>query len=78
MSEARVIQIRPLNPTVAPIWDMADSDYPDRIKLPMEDGHIITYYREAVEQPRPHVILAERLRKMIQDNTYGYPKSETK
>jgi hypothetical protein len=52
MSEARVIQIRPLANSGAPIWDYMSSDYPDRIKMPMEDGRVITYRRE-IEQPHP-------------------------
>ena len=52
MSEARVIQIRPLANSGAPIWDYMSSDYPDRIKMPMEDGRVITYWRE-IEQPHP-------------------------
>lgn len=48
-------QIKPLNHIVAPIWEHESSDYPDVIKVPMEDSKVITYRRE-VEQPNPQCL----------------------
>lgn len=70
VSEARVIQIRPLANTGAPIWDYMSSDYPDRIKMPMEDGHVITYVRE-IEQPHPKCLKAVDIIRTMQGCTFG-------
>lgn len=70
MSEARVIQIRPLAHSGAPIWDYMSSDYPDRIKMPMEDGHVITYVR-MIEQPHPK---CEKALRIIRDMEIGYER----
>ena len=45
-------QIKPLNPMIACIWDHDSSDYPDRIKVPMSNGRIVTYTRDP-ELPHP-------------------------
>ena len=50
-------QIKPLNHIVAPIWEHDSSDYPDVIKVPMEDSKVITYRRE-IEQPNPSFLKA--------------------
>ena len=65
MSEAiKVKQIRPLNNVVAPIWLYQSSDYPDEIKVPMEDGSVETYIR-LIRQPHPNCLkAAEICRKM--------------
>ena len=70
MSEARVIQIRPLANSGAPIWDYMSSDYPDRIKMPMEDGRVITYRRE-IEQPHPQ---CQKAIHIIRNMEVGYEK----
>lgn len=74
MSETESIQIKPLNQQVAGIWEYAWSDYPDAIKIPMEDGRIVTYRRE-VEQPEPRVMdsvrLIREMNRLIRENTYG-------
>ena len=49
--------IKPLNNSVAPIWEHDTSDYPDVIKVPMEDSHVITY-RRVIEQPHPSFVKA--------------------
>ncbi|MBQ1792977.1 MAG: hypothetical protein II008_22605 [Oscillospiraceae bacterium] len=57
-------QIKPLNSGIACIWDHDFSDYPDRLKIPMHDGQIITYHRE-IEQPHPSLVKAQKnIRKM--------------
>lgn len=63
-------QIKPLSHSAAPIWDYESSDYPDRIKLPMEDGHVITYIRE-IEQPHPQCLASIDLIKSMNKCVYG-------
>lgn len=63
-------QIKPLNHTVAPIWDYATSDYPDLIKVPMEDGQVISYRRD-VQQPPPQFQKAMDLVKILKASTFG-------
>lgn len=70
MSESKVIQIRPLNPSVAAIWEHDSSDYPDMIKIPMADGHVIAYRRE-IQQPEPRVMRCVDLIKLMKEHTYG-------
>lgn len=77
MSETVSIQIKPLNPQVAGIWENAWSDYPDTIKIPMEDGHVVTYRRE-IEQPHPQCIKAIDLIKVMKGHTYGGNGKHTK
>ena len=78
MSEAINIQIKPLNPQVAGVWEHARSDYPDLIKIPMKDGKVITYRRE-IEQPHPAVKKCIDLIKIMNECTYGgYKPRHTK
>ena len=69
MSEA-VDRIKPLNPRIAFSHDFAWSDYPDTIRIPMEDGHVITYRRE-IEQPDPRVMKSIDLIRLMNKHTYG-------
>ena len=62
-------QIKPL-PQSAPIWEYETSDYPDLLKVPMENGHVITYRRE-IEQPEPRVMKCIDLIKLMKDHTFG-------
>lgn len=50
-------QIKPLDHRVAAIWEHDSSDYPDLIKVVMEDGGVVSYRRE-VEFPHPLVSAA--------------------
>lgn len=50
-------QIKPLNHSVAAIWEHDSSDYPDLIKVPMEDGRIVSFRRE-MEMPHPSFVKA--------------------
>ena len=71
MSEAiKVRHIKPLNPRIAFSHERDSSDYPDIIKVPMEDGHVITYVRE-ITQPEPRVIRSIDLIRLMKENTYG-------
>ena len=62
-------QIKPL-PQSAPIWEYETSDYPDLPKVPMENGHVITYRRE-IEQPEPRVMKCIDLIRVMNKCTYG-------
>ena len=68
-------QIRPLNHTVAAIWEHDSSDYPDLIKVPMEDGQVVTY-RQEIKQPHPQCMKALDLIRIMKDCTYGGYKAK--
>jgi len=70
VTEAIKAQIKPLAGSGAPIWEHESSDYPDILKIPMEDGHVITYRRE-VRQPDPRVMKSLDLIRIMKANTYG-------
>ena len=77
MSEAvKAEQVRPLG-NVAPIWDYDTSDYPDRIKVPIQDGHVVSYVRE-IEQPHPKCMKTIDIIRVMNDCTYGYQPKHTK
>ena len=71
MSEVRVVQIKPLNGSIAGIWDYESSDYPDRVKIPMNDGTVVTYTR-VIEQPHPLCLKATELCRKMNENIEGY------
>ena len=74
MSELiKTAQIKPLNHAVAGIWDYESSDYPDRVKIPMEDGQVISYIRE-IEQPHPKCLKSIDLIKNMNSCTFGGTK----
>jgi hypothetical protein len=50
MSDAEV-RVLPL-PKVTGVWDHNVSRYPDRIRVPMSDGKVVTYHID-VEIPHP-------------------------
>lgn len=62
-------QIKPLG-SGAPIWEHDSSDYPDILKMPMEDGHVITYRRE-IKQPHPKCLKAMESIRNLNGYTYG-------
>ena len=71
-------QIKPINHIVAPIWERDSSDYPDLIKVPMEDSKVITYRRE-IEQPHPQCMKAVDLIRKMAESEHGYkPRHEKK
>jgi hypothetical protein len=39
-------------PMVLPIWEHDWSEFPDVVRVSMEDGHVINYRRE-ISQPKP-------------------------
>ncbi len=73
MSEAiKTMQIKPLGSGV-PVWDYDTSDYADRIMMPMEDGHVITYVRE-IRQPHPKCLKTVEMIRIMKGNTFGGSK----
>ena len=48
MSEIRVMPL----PKVTGVWEHDSSRYPDRIRVPMSDGKVVTY-NISVEMPHP-------------------------
>ena len=48
MSEIRVLTL----PKVTGVWEHDCSRYPDRIRIPMSDGKVVTY-TISVEMPHP-------------------------
>ena len=48
MSEVRVLPL----PKVTGLWDHDVSRYPDRVRIPMSDGKIVTYHID-VDMPHP-------------------------
>lgn len=48
MSEIRVMPL----PKVTGVWEHDASRYPDKIRIPMSDGKVITYHID-VEMPHP-------------------------
>ena len=48
MSEIRVLPL----PKVTGVWEHEVSKYPDRIRVPMSDGKVVTYHID-VEMPHP-------------------------
>ena len=72
MSEIQVKQIRPLSNCVAPFWGRdSSSEYPDEIKVPMEDGSVETYIR-LVQQPHPLCLKAAELCRKMSNELSGY------
>ena len=69
MEREETIKVKPLSP-VAAIWERDISIYPDIIKIPMEDGHVITYRME-VQQPAPQVIKTLELIRIMNHCAYG-------
>ena len=60
MSEIRVLPL----PKVTGIWDHDVSRYPDRIRIPMSDGKVVTYLIDS-QLPHPCFMAAIRnIRKM--------------
>ena len=62
-------QIKPLG-TGAPIWEYESSEYPDLMRMPMEDG-TVKNYRLEIEQPEPRVMKCIDLIRVMNKCTYG-------
>lgn len=74
MIELKTEQIKPLG-FVVPIWETDVSDYPDMIKVPMADGHVITYRRDLAQQD-PRVQKCIDLIKTMNRHIYGGRKEK--
>lgn len=74
MSE-QVKQIKPLDHRVAAIWEHDWSDYADLIKVPMEDGKVVSYRRE-IEQPHPQCLKTLEIIRLMKEHTYGGTKQK--
>ena len=74
--EIKTKQIKPLG-SGAPIWENDTSDYPDVIKVPMADGHVITYRRDMSQQD-PRLLRSIELIRIMKKHTYGGRKEETR
>ena len=48
MSEVSVLPL----PKVTGVWEHDVSQYPDRVRIPMSDGKVVTY-RIEIDQPHP-------------------------
>ena len=72
-----VVRILPHPRVQVTQWDI--DGYPASIKVRMgdKDGTMMEFVRP-VEQPKPHVIIAERLTDMIRNCTYGYSGNHQK
>ena len=68
LTDGKESKIRPLA-DVTPCWDFDGSRYPDRVKIPMADGTVMTY-RIIVEMPKPQVSSLEMLSQMQYDIGY--------
>lgn len=56
-------------------WDT--DGYPASILVHMGNNTEAEYVRK-VDQPKPHVVIGERLAEMIRSNTYGYQAKHEK
>ena len=72
--ELRTRQIKPLG-TGAPIWESDTSDYPDVIKMPMQDGRVITYRRDLSQQD-PRLLKSMELIRLMNKHVYGGRKEK--
>jgi len=62
-------RVRPLVPIRA-IWDKDSiSDYPETVKIPMDNGHVVTY-RIDIQQPHPHFMDAMEILKNMPAGSY--------
>lgn len=73
MSDDRV---RPLA-DVTCIWDCDASHYPDRVRMTMADGKVVTY-RIDIDMPHPQVMKTIDLIRQMRKNVNGYPGKHTK
>ena len=66
-------QIHP-HPVVHPIYDHAWSEYPDRVRIAMDNGHTVLYQR-IIDQPEP--VLAPQVEQFTR-TCFGGEKYKTK
>ena len=68
----KAVRVLPL-PKVTGIWDHSMSQYPDRVRIPMADGNVVTY-RIDVEMPHPQCLKTLEIIRMMNGHTYGETK----
>lgn len=71
MSEIRVLPL----PNVTGVWDYDASRYPDRVRIPMADGKVVTY-RIETEMPHPQVMKTLELIRRMRERGNGYQRNE--
>ena len=68
---------KPLVPITA-IWEKdSKSDYPETIRIPMDDGHVVTYKLD-IEQPHPAFLEAMNIIESWPKGSYLYRGRKTK
>lgn len=68
-------QHKPLTADVIFIYDTGSSEYPETVKILMDDGHYITYHAE-IKQPAP--VLRESLERFSEACFVGGYKTKDK
>ena len=67
-----VKRAKPL-PAVTAIWDKDSvSEYPETIRIPMDDGNVINYVIDREKQPHPAFLVAMNLLKKMPKGSYQY------
>ena len=63
---------------VTAIWEKdSKSDYPETIRIPMDDGHVVTYKLD-IEQPHPAFLEAMNIIENWPKGSYRYRGRKTK
>ena len=75
LEDKKAERIEPLI-RVNAVWERECSDYPDVIKVPMKDGHVIEY-RIDRQQPHPNLMKAIDIIRLMNDCTVGGYKPKT-
>lgn len=61
-----------------PRWETEYSEYPEVLRVVMQNGHVKTYRLE-FDQPRPQCMKSAEIIRMMNENVSGYrPKHEKK
>ncbi len=79
MEETKVVQHKPII-EINHIFEHETSDYPDFLRVPMDDGQVIKY-RRVVTQPQPQLQKSLELIRLMNENIHGgyqYKKSDAK
>lgn len=69
LEATKVEKIEPLV-RVGAVWERESSEYPDVIKVPMKDGHVIEY-RIDQQLPHPSLMKAVDIIRIMNDSTVG-------
>ena len=56
---------------ITAIWDKGSvSQYPETLRVPMEDGHVVNYRIDQEKQPHPAFLFAMNILKNLPDGSY--------